>query len=848
MLRKATVLISLLAVALSLQAAGNVPVYLDRTQPAEVRAADLVDRMTLEEKIDMLSGYNDFFLHPVERLGIPAFKMADGPLGVASWGLFGRATAFPSTMSLASSWDRDLAGRTGRAFADEWRSRGIHIMLAPGVNIYRASRGARNFEYFGEDPYLTGQIAGAFTKSVQSGGVMPVVKHFVGNDQEFDRYRVSTEADIRTLREIYMLPFEQLITRDSVMAIMSGYNLINGVHCSESALLDSMLHKVWHFDGVHMSDWGATESTLGAMRHGVDLEMGSNYYLMPDKLLPLLESGEISEAMIDEKVRNIFTPCFRMGFFDRPQTLESLTVYDPARFEAALDGAREGIILLANRGAMLPLDPDKVKTIAVVGPTANPSEISDRVYRNDGIVYGGGGSSKVNPWRVVNDLEGIAAAFPGARVLYAEGVPSRFKRNAFSSSKYMTPDGKNGLRAAYYASEGDNEPVLVRTENRIDNEWGEYPRDVEGLTDTYRVEWTGRIVPETTDTLILFADTQGACRVWLDGKLVVDGSNSCSFFFGQAEVAVESGKPVDIKVEYANRRSAPAEIRVGYANRGDVDFSEAEKIARMADAVICCIGMDGSIEFEGRDRPFELPYGQDELIARMMRIKPEATAVVVHGGGGMDMSRWADTVPAILHAIYPGQEGGTALGEIIAGKVNPSAKLPFTIERHIADSPSYGNYDETRSERKIYYREGLFTGYRGYDRSGVKPLFAFGHGLSYTDFAYSDMKVVDVDRKAKTAVIELTVTNTGKRAGAEVVQVYVTDDKASVERPEKELKQFDRVVLEPGESKRVRIELGPEAFRFYDVNSGDWKVEPGTFTISAGPSSDNLPLRASLKL
>lgn len=843
-MRKSVILAIILAFAAQLSAQ-SAP-WLDSSLPAEERARDLVSRLTLEEKIDLLSGYNDFFIHPVERLGIPAFRMADGPLGIASWGLFGRAVAYPSALSLAASWDTDLAHALGSSYADEWRSRGIHIMLAPGVNIYRDPRGARNFEYFGEDPYLTAAMAGPFVRAVADGGVLPVVKHFVGNDQEFDRYSVSTEADIRTLREIYMRPFEYLITRDSLQAVMTGYNLVNGVHCSESALLDSMLRQVWHFDGMNMSDWGATESTLGSLAHGVDMEMGSNSFLIRETLMPLLEQGVITDSIIDLKVTRIYTPCFRMGFFDRPQQIDTLPVYDPARFDVALEGARNGIILLSNPSGLLPADPAAVRTIAVVGPTANPSTVSDRIFSSDGIVYGGGGSSKVNPWHVRTDLDGITSAFPNARVLYAEGISPRFKRNAFARSSFLTPEGAPGLTASYFINESDRQPVITRTERRINYQWGDQPADMKSLSDTYRVEWTGQIIPERTDTLLLFADTQGACRVWIDGELLIDGSRSCSFYFGEAALPVTAGKPVDLRVEYANRRSTPAEIRFGYAYAGDVDFSEAEKIARMADLVVCCIGLDGSVEYEGRDRPFSLPFGQDMLVERMLSIRPEATAVVVHGGGALDMSRWADRAPAIIHALYPGQEGGTALGEIIAGTVNPSAKLPFTIGRHIEDSPSFGFYDDTRSDRKIFYDEGIFTGYRGYDRSGVSPLFPFGHGLSYTDFAYSGLRITDVDPAAHTARATFTVTNTGSRSGSEIAQLYVADRDASLPRPAKELKGFTKISLMPGESRTVTIPLGPDAFSFYDPAVGDWLIEPGTFTISVGPSSAYLPLTAPL--
>lgn len=819
--------------------------FRDASLSADERVADLVSRMTLDEKMALLSGYNDFFLHPCERLGIPAFQMADGPLGIASWGLFGRSTAYPSALSLASSWNRSLASEAGAAYADDWRARGIHLMLAPGVNMYRASKGARNFEYFGEDPLLTAEMAMAFTDAVTAGGVLPVVKHFAGNDQEFDRYSVSTEVDERALREIYLLPFEELITHGNVKAVMSGYNLLNGQHCSENEWLDSLLHKVWHFDGMHMSDWGATHSTVDAARCGLDLEMGSNYFFIPSKLKPAIEAGLISEADIDEKVRHIYKVCLEMGFFDRAQKIDSLPLFSARRNMAAREVAREGIILLKNNG-LLPALPDQVKKIAVIGPTANPSTVTDRRYGNDGIVYGGGGSSKVNPWYVRTALDGILAAYPDAEVMYAEGVSPRLKRNAFADAEFVAPDGSRGLLATYYASPSTSEPVAQRVERKVNNQWwGDGPDDIDGLTDNFRVVWEGAVIPQVTDTLVFFVDAQGACQLWIDGIEVVDGMNSSSFFFGETVVPVTAGRPVAVKLEYEARRSSPSEIRLGYCSNDYLDFSEARKVASQADLVVCCIGLDGSIELEGRDRPFSLPPGQDELVETLLEVNP-STAVVVYGGGGVDMSRWADSAPSIIHALYPGQEGGMALGEIISGSINPSAKLPFSIERRWEDSPAAGNYDESRNEKKIYYREGIFTGYRGYDRNGVAPLFPFGHGLSYTTFGYSDLKV----RKKSHDEVEVSfkVKNTGKVAGAEVCQLYVSDVDSSVERPLKELKEFTKVWLEPGEAKEVKLTLTPRAFRYYDTSAGDWRIEPGEFVIRVGGSSAELPLAAKLTL
>lgn len=689
----------ILSAIVSLGIAAQTPAYLDKSLSPEQRAADLVGRMTLDEKISLLSGYNDFYFHPCERLGVPAFQMADGPLGVSSWGLFGRATAYPSAISLAASWNRDLAAELGEAFAEDWRARGIHLMLAPGMNLYRSSKSGRNFEYFGEDPWLTSEMAMAFANSVQKGGVMPVIKHLVGNDQEFDRYTISTELAEQPLRELYALPFERLITEGGAKAIMSGYNLLNGTHCSENQYLDSLMRTAWGFDGIHMSDWGATHSTLAAARAGLDMEMGSNDYFIPDSIKPLLTSGQLTVADIDEKARHIYTACIASGFLDRDQRIDSLPLFSPKRNKAALRGACEGIILLKNDNATLPFKCDEIKRIAVIGPGASPSIVTDRRFNNKHINYGGGGSSKVNPWYVRTPLDGIMAAYPDAEITYAEGI------------------------------------------------------------------------------------SQDSIRT---------------------------------------------------------DFSEAARVAAAADGVVLCIGFDGAIELEGDDRPFTLPAGQDSLVNTILDANPR-TAVVIFGGGGVDMSRWADRAPAIIHALYPGQEGGTALGLIVSGDVNPSAKLPFSIERVWEDSPACGLYDETRDEGKIYYREGLFMGYRGYDREGhAKPLFPFGHGLSYTTFDYSGLKVM---RSGDGLDVTFVVTNTGTRKGSEIAQVYIEPCDSS--RPVKELKGFAKLELAPGESRRVTINIPATALRQFDTTTHDWKPLP-VAAVMAGPSSAVLPLKAEL--
>ncbi|MEG0889523.1 MAG: glycoside hydrolase family 3 C-terminal domain-containing protein [Bacteroides sp.] len=881
---KSTFLLSLLFIfhiSVQLQAQNIYP-FQDKTLSAEERTNDLVQRMTLGEKIDLLAGYNDFYLHPCERLGIPAFKLADGPLGLSSWGLFGRATAFPSALSLAASWNKELARAVGSMYAQEWRARGIHFLLAPGVNIYRASKGARNFEYFGEDPYLTSAMVVPFIQAVQDGGVIATVKHFAANDQEFDRYTVSTEVSKRALHEIYLPPFKAAVQKGGVKAVMTGYNLVNGVYCTENKYLIDILKKEWEFRGMLMSDWACTYSAEGAANNGLDLEMGSKEWFTREKLLPLVKTGKIDEEVINDKVRRVYGACIAMGFLDRSQQDLQIPTFNPKANKMALDGACEGIVLLKNRAETLPLRQPKV--IAVIGPTANPPIVNDRAYNVNSTVYGGGGSSKVHPWYVINALEGIRQEFPEATILYTEGISNQFKSRLFRTSKFRSEKGEQGLEARYYALEADSIPslsdqmirqqalaagrvvggnqandkevqteyeekdlILQRLDRTVNYEWWGHPFNESKLGSDYRVCWEGYIDVEKTDSLLFFVDAQGAYRLWIEEQLVLDASRSQSFDVRHITVAAEKGSTKRIRLEYWNQRSTPAEIRMGYTYQRDIDFSEAKQLAAQADAVVFCAGLDGSIELEGRDRPFQLPYGQDRLINELVKINPQII-VAIHAGGGVDMGSWIDKIPAVVHAFYPGQEGGRALAQILSGKVNPSAKLPFTIEKRWEDSPACGYYDETRKEKKVYYNEGIFVGYRGYDRKQVTPLFPFGFGLSYTTFRYSDLLVEVTDKRAVEVKVSFTVTNTGQRQGGEVVQLYVSDLKSKEERPLQELKAFDKVWLNPGESKRVSLFLSKDDFSYFSEKSDQWVFESGDFNLRIGASSKEILLEKKIKL
>ena len=827
--------------------------FQDAGNPIEQRVEDIIRRMTLEEKIDLLSGYKNFNLHPCERLGIPAFHMADGPLGIASWGEYGRATAFPATLSLAASWNRDLARRLGSCYAEEWRSRGIHFMLGPGVNTYRASKSARNFEYMGEDPFLTSELVVPFIKAVQEGGVIATVKHFAANDQEFDRYRVSTEVSERALREIYFPPFKAAVQAAGVKAVMTGYNPVNGIYCTENSFLIDVLKKEWGFQGMLMSDWDCTYSE-NAVVNGLDMEMGSYKWLIREKLIPMVREGRISEEVINEKVRRIYRSCMEMGFFDRPQKKENIPSFNLKANRMALEVAQEGIVLLKNKDKLLPLNANEVKNIAVIGPNACYNLINDVKNTVSPICYGGGGSSRVHPWYVVSPLEGIRQEFPNANVTYAEGISSEFQSLLFQKSEFRTANGQKGLTSRFYSLGKKGKrisdstlPVLQRVDKQVDFLWESKPDISEDLGEYYAVVWEGYIEVTQTDSLLLFVDAQGGFRLTVDDELLHDASTAPSCASCHVAVSVKRGDKKKIKLEYYNNNCLPTEVHLGYAYQGEVDFSEARRLASCADIVVFCGGLNGLIEKEGRDRPFDLPYGQELLIKELSSVNPNLV-VALHAGGGVQMNSWIDKAAAILYLFYPGQEGGRAMAQILSGKVNPSAKLPFTIEKRWEDSPAYGNYDETRDERKVYYREGIFVGYRGYEKKQIQPLFPFGFGLSYTNFHYSGMDVKIVNRKEKKVKVTFTVSNIGNCQGMEIAQLYVRDEESKEERPLKELNGFEKVQLKPGESREVIIELEKDDFQYFSEKRREWVFEPGIFEIHVGTSYKDVRLKKQIKL
>ncbi len=719
-----------------LPATASNPAYKNTSLPVDQRVQDLLKRMTLEEKATMISGSGWMESAPIVRLGIPAIKMADGPMGVRSWAgssaitnssanpVKVETTSFPSGVAMAATWDVAIMQLEGRAIAQEVKALGRDMILGPTVNINRVPLWGRNFEGYGEDPYLAGQMGVAYVRGVQAEGVIPSVKHFDANNEEFERHRIDAKIDERTLHEIYLPAFKAAVQEGGAWTVMSCYNKVNGTHCAENNyLLKDILKNEFGFKGFVVSDWGSTYSTAPTVNAGMDLEMpggppmqaflalpraneqgSSGGWLAADKVLAEVKAGHISEATLDDNVGRILRVILLSGIMDSPHTALG-EVDTPEQQKLARAGETEGIVLLKNQNSLLPLDPAKIHSIAVIGPNA-------AVART-----GGGGSSLVRPKYAVSPLQGIQKrAGSGIEVTSAMGV---------------------GME-------------------------GEDP---------------GFDLPATREGLL----------------------------------------------------------------------KDAADVAAKADVVVVVVGRYNKLESEGFDvKTMDLPAGQDELIAAVEKANPH-TVVVLNTGDPVTMTKWIDTTPALLDMWYGGQEGGNALAAILFGDASPSGKLPVSLPKKFEDSPAAKNYPGQNLE--VNYAEGIYVGYRYYDTKNVEPQFPFGFGLSYTTFEYSDLKITP-DHASGDQLIGVTVTvfNKGLRAGAEVVQVYVHDGHAKIDRPEHELKAFSRVELKPDESQTVQFKLNNSAFEYWSPETKAWTLDPGTFEVQVGASSRDIRLKAPVEI
>lgn len=809
----------LIATALGMSAAAQV------TDANIERARGLVSRMTLDEKIDCLSGKTSFSLRENERLGIPSVLLADGPQGVRNHAP--HSTLYPCGILLASTWNRDLASRYGASLGDDARARGVGIMLGPGVNIYRSPLCGRNYEYMGEDPYLTSEIAADYIRGVQSRGVIATVKHFAGNNQEWSRHHVSSDIDERTLHEIYLPAFRKAVQQAGVGAVMNSYNLVNGVHATENPVLNiDILRRRWGFRGILMSDWTSTYSTVGTVSAGLDLEMPKRVWFTPERIKAELAAGRITEKAIDEKVVHILSTFDAFGLLDREQRDPSIGLDCPTSRATALDVAREGIVLLKNDGDMLPL---RGRRTLVLGPNCDT-------------IVSGGGSGSVSPFGVRPVGRALRSLDKRTRVLTDDELFRDITADVFADSTLS----QHGFTGRYYKNQRlEGQPDRVRVDSGVTFHWKNGAPFADFPSDHFSASWTGVYVAPRDARVKLRVGGDDGYRVSVNGKRVAADWGNHSYSTREVELELTAGTRYDIRVDYFDNIS---DATIDFSLRMLDDALLERELAR-ADNVVFCTGFNGNVEGEGFDRSFALPEYQQSFIRKVAALNSR-TCVVLNAGGGVDFGGWADSVPAILMAWYPGQEGGTAVAEILTGRVSPSGKLPISIESLAADNPCSGSYYKNipydREIQHVDYSEGVFCGYRGYDRSGVRPRYPFGFGLGYSTFAFSDLQLQAAG--PDSVRVSFTVTNTGRRAAAEVAQVYVSDTECSVPRPSKELKGFEKVMLKPGESRRVSLTLGTDAFAFYDIDLHDFRVEPGRFDIAVGNSSDNLPLKESIEL
>lgn len=710
------------------QSRGDVAVYLDESQPLEKRVEDALSRMTLEEKVGLLHAQSKFSSAGVPRLGIPEVWCTDGPHGIRPevlWDEWDQAgwtndscTAFPALTCLAATWNPEMSALYGKSIGEEARYRDKDVLLGPGVNIYRTPLNGRNFEYMGEDPFLSARMVVPYVRGVQQNGVAACVKHFAVNNQELRRHEVDVVVDDRTLHEIYLPAFKAAVQEGGAWAIMGAYNKYKGEHCCHNQyLLNDILKRDWAFDGVVISDWGGVHDTREAIFKGLDMEFGTwtdglnwgatnaygNYYLA-NPYLELLRKGEVGTGELDDKARRVLRLIFRTAMNSR-KPFGSLC--SPEHNAAARRIAGEGMVLLKNDGGVLPVDLSKTKKLLVVGENAVK------------MMTVGGGSSSLKVKHECTPLEGIRAAVGDkAEVLYERG----------------------------------------------------YVGDVTG---DYNGVVTGQDLSEGRSGAQLLADAIAAAR----------------------------------KVD--------AVVFIGGLNKGDHQDSE------------------------GADRlQLGLPYGQDAVIGALAEANPNL-AVVFVSGNAVAMP-WIDRVPAVLEAWYSGSEAGNALADVLFGAVNPSGKLPFTFPVRLEDCSAH-SAGEYPGEGQVVYRDGIFVGYRWIEKERIEPLFAFGHGLSYTTF---DIANVRADRTSLATTgrlrVSADVTNTGGRAGAEVVQLYIGDKLSSQPRPVKELKGFEKVYLAPGQSRTVTFEIDPGMLACYDDAKGVWGAEPGEFTAYVGAASDDI--------
>ena len=817
----------------------------------EEKVKALVEQMTLDEKV--------YFMHgnwgpnglgydgppTIERLGIPAYMVAHGPY--AARPIFpnpetGGRLVLPGTymgvsMNYAASWDPELVEKVAHGMGQEIRSKGNHAVAGPAFNIVRDLRCGRSTEYFTEDPFLNARIAVPFCRALQDEKVIVTLKHLICNNQEWNRGNIDMRVSHRALNEIYFPGFEYAVTEAGAMGIMSSYNKVNGKWLAENPyVLTTSLRGRWGFKGFVLSDWSGTHSTVDSVKAGLDLEMPREKFY-GKKLKEAVESGEVSEALIDERVSNILRTMFVAKCFDPDFENPPESVFKSAPMkELAHELALHSIVLLKNDGDVLPFD----KKVAVIGPHADYGPHFNAEERDEYALFQVGGSA-----RVVPDMEDMITPLKGLKAYFGDEVEVVFAPGAYAEngcgpipSKYLVSrDGRPGLSAAYFDGTDFQNKQRDAVDEIVNFQWDQDPLVPEegrpvGSNNKFSVRWEGKLnAPETREyTFELRFD--GHARLFIDGKEIFAGNGNNNRWWQQVKLPLTEGAH-DLRLEY-RKRGVKGIMKLWWDYENLAWTREAVALAKSADAVIVNVGNSGNMEREGRDRyqGLQLCQAQEDLINAVAKANPKTAVVTFTAGVGMD--DWIGNVPAVMQAMYPGEQAGAALAKLLFGDANPNGKLTVSIPKSVEQYPEgYWGADLD----SIEYKEGIFVGYRYFDEKNIEPQFPFGHGLSYTSFTYGEPQV---KVSGRNATVTLNVTNSGKRAGAEVVQLYVYDPECSVPRPKKELKAFKKVFLQPGETKSVTLGLDSRSFAFFDEATEEWVVEPGDFEILIGSSSRDI--------
>ena len=840
---------SLSILALSIAQVYSTPALARTAQQADALAQQTLSQMTLDEKLSYIGGTGGWDVKPLPRFNLPQIYGADGGLGVryTSQGN-DQGVVYPSGPSLAATFNLRRAVDFGRALGYDTATGGYHYITGPGMNMYRMPYGGRNFEYLtGEDPFLGASMAPAVINGIQSRGIWADAKHYAANDQETDRFTLDESVPERVLREMTLPPFESAAKNGKVSLMMCSFQLVNGDHsCESHHLIREILKDQWGFPGFVQTDYAAIVDGLKAAQAGTDIDMLFGTQMNATVLTPYINSGVLSVATIDDKVRRILRQIYLFDF----DTYVPSTVHDMdnvASNQASLNTAREGIVLLKNLNNFLPLDRNVVKKIAVVGVLGKYAPPT------------GFGSAFVSARNYISEVSGLAQVAPQAQVTFLDGLSLDPAAAAWT---HLDTDGTTsvaGMTAQYFTNtDWSGTPATTRTDTYVNLNWdSDTNLPTDGNTASTSIRWTGQITPTVTGDHVFKVRADGVIHLTVNGQQIINNGDGTPLpdnaipptIPDYAKITLTAGQTYTVVLEYSRRPDYIAALG-GYTG---VQMSWASLVAPSSitgyDAVLVAAGNSNEYEGEGFDHMWELPEFQGQLIQSIASQNPH-TIVALHGGTGLKVNDWVDQVGGLLHAFYPGQNGGQALAEILFGRVNPSAKLPISLERNLQDNPVYNYFPQFDNEGTIIatsYANDLLLGYRGYEKIGTKPLYPFGYGLSYTQFRYSNIRVNPPVSFGNSPVeVSFNVTNTGQRVGAEVAELYVGQRHPRLLRPLKELKGFQKVLLQPGQTRRVTIELNGRSLAYYNPNRNTWVVDADVFNIGVGAASDDIRLNARL--